>query len=125
MSVDLDKISPDLSDALERARILTEERKQALIYRGPMSKICDDDGHVFHRGEPMAVCDKTFNLLQREPYEGMFIPVEPREAIPLGQAGPFEPNDPARRDPKETKGKDFSVTTAPAKDCCEPDTTCG
>ena len=31
MALDIDKISPDLSDALERARLLAEERKQALI----------------------------------------------------------------------------------------------
>ena len=72
----------------------------------------------------MEVCDKTFKLLQREPYEGMFIPVEPREAIPLGQARPFETRGPGRRDPEETKGADFELTTGPAKDCCEPDTTC-
>ncbi len=31
MALDIDKISPELSDALERARMLAEERKQALI----------------------------------------------------------------------------------------------
>ena len=33
------------------------ERHQALVYRGPFKKVEDDDGHVFHRGERMAVCD--------------------------------------------------------------------
>ena len=70
----------------------------------------------------MAVSDKAFELLQREPYEGMFIPVEPRERIPLEAAGPSESGGPGRRDPKQ--GKDFDATTGPAKDCCGPDTTC-
>lgn len=59
------------------------ERNQALIYRGPFKTVEDDDGHLFVRGERMAVCDKAFRLLQREPYEGQFEPVEPREEVPL------------------------------------------
>jgi SAM-dependent methyltransferase len=47
------------------------ERNQALVYRGPFKKVEDDDGHLFARGARMAVCDKTFHLLQREPYAGM------------------------------------------------------
>jgi SAM-dependent methyltransferase len=62
------------------------ERNQAVIYRGPFKQIEDDDGHVYRRGERMAVCDKTFQLLGRPPYTGLFDMVEPRESIPLDAA---------------------------------------
>ena len=35
------------------------ERKQSVVYKGPWKQVVDDDGHVFCRGERMAVCDKT------------------------------------------------------------------
>ncbi len=96
------------------------ERKQALIYRGPFKKVEDDDGHVFFRGERMAVCDKTFHLLQREPYGGMFEAVEPRDAMPLEASPPFDCRHPTRRHPREIKGLDYNVTTEPTDSCCGP-----
>ena len=86
------------------------ERNQALIYRGPFKKVEDDDGHVYFRGQRMAVCDKTYNLLQRDPYGDSFIPVEPNDAIPLDQAGEFDCNRSRRRSARESKGKDFKLT---------------
>ena len=44
------------------------DRGQAVIYRGPWKPVIDDDGHVLERGQPMAVCDKTFDIFQRSPY---------------------------------------------------------
>ena len=35
------------------------ERNQAVIYRGPFSKVMDDDGHTYVRGQRTAVCEKT------------------------------------------------------------------
>ena len=87
------------------------ERNQALIYRGPFKKVEDDDGHVYYRGQRMAVCDKTYNLLQRDPYGNSFIPVQPNDAIPLDQAGEFDCNRNRRRSACETKGVDFKLTT--------------
>jgi arsenite methyltransferase len=100
------------------------ERNQALIYRGPFKKVEDDDGHLFPRGERVAVCDKTFRLLQREPYSGLFEPIEPREPIPLDAAQPFDCRRSARRHPRETKGSDYAATTEPASSCCGPDGAC-
>ena len=100
------------------------ERNQALIYRGPFKKVEDDDGHAFPRGERIAVCDKTFHLLRREPYAGAFEPVEPREPIPSGEARPFDCRRSARRSPRETKGSDYSPTTDPAGPGCGPDGDC-
>jgi SAM-dependent methyltransferase len=99
------------------------ERNQALIYRGPFKKVEDDDGHVFPRGERVAVCDKTFQLLQREPYRGTFEPVEPREPVPLDAAGRFDCRRSARRHPRETKGTDYAITTEAGNSCC-PDGAC-
>lgn len=100
------------------------ERNQAVIYRGPFKKVEDDDGHVFRRGEPAAVCDKTFNLLAGEPYAGAFDLVEPREAIPLADAKQFDCRRSARRSPRETKGLDYRVTTDAAGPCCGGDAPC-
>lgn len=100
------------------------ERNQALIYRGPFKKVEDDDGHVYHRGERMAVCDKTFHLLQREPYAAMFEPVEAREAVPLDAATPFDCRRSARRHPRETKGMNYDLTTDAQSPCCGPDGNC-
>lgn len=100
------------------------ERNQAVIYRGPFRKVEDDDGHVFPRGERMAVCDKTFHLLQREPYTDMFEPVPPRQGITLDEAQPFDCRRSARREPRETKGLDYRATTDAAGSCCEPGGCC-
>jgi SAM-dependent methyltransferase len=96
------------------------ERQQALIYAGPFKRVEDDDGHAFPRGQRIAVCDKTFHLLQRAPYDSMFLPVEPIEPVPLESAGPFDCRRSARRHPRETKGQDYDATTEAAGDCCGP-----
>ena len=100
------------------------ERNQAVVYRGPFLKVEDDDGHTYWRGKRMAVCDKTFRLLQQEPYEGMFVPIEPREPIPLDAALPFDCRRSSLRDPKQTKGIEYTVTTQPTASCCGPDGCC-
>ena len=100
------------------------ERNQAVVYRGPFLKVEDDDGHTYWRGKRMAVCDKTFRLLQQEPYEGMFVPIEPREPIPLDAALPFDCRRSSLRDPKQTKGIEYNVTTQPTASCCGPDGCC-
>jgi SAM-dependent methyltransferase len=94
------------------------ERNQAVIYRGPFKRVEDDDGHAFPRGERIAVCDKTYHLLQREPYSGQFDAVEPREEIPLEAATPFDCRRSVRRHPRETKGSDYVATTDSPGSCC-------
>ncbi len=100
------------------------ERKQAVIYRGPWSKVIDDDGHVLERGKRMAVCDKTFRIYNREPYAGDILPIEPYEAISLEEAKAFDCSRSAVRDPRQTKGLDYEVTDLSGNDCCEPGTNC-
>lgn len=86
------------------------DRNQAVIYRGPFQQVEDDDDHVYYRGERMAVCDKTFRLLQREPYRGQFEFIEPREAVPEDQAKRFDCSRSDHRHPRETKGLQYDAT---------------
>ncbi len=57
------------------------DHNEAVIYRGPFREVRDDDGHVFRRGQRVAVCRKTFEILTREPYEAHFEAVTPLEAV--------------------------------------------
>jgi len=101
------------------------DRNQAVIYRGPFKKVEDDDGHVYYRGERMAVCDKLYRLVQRDPYAGQFELVAPHDEVPLETAPTFDCRPAARRPPQVTKGPS-AVQNSPAEDaCCSPNGTCG
>ena len=100
------------------------ERNQAVVYRGPFKTVEDDDGHVYYRGERMAVCDKTFRLLQGEPYAEMFEAIEPRQPVPPDQALPFDCRRNARRSPRVTKGQDYAATTDSIGPCCGDEESC-
>jgi len=100
------------------------ERNQAVVYRGPFKKVEDDDGHTYLRGQRMAVCDKTFRLLQQEPYADMFEAIEPINSIPLDEAQVFDCRRNARRHARETKGQDYAATTESIGPCCGDDGPC-
>ena len=102
------------------------ERNQAVLYTGPWSQVRDDDGHTFRRGERMAVCDKTYQIMTSEsgPYSGQVIGIEPHREIPLQDAEPFDCHHAAIRDPRATKGEDYSVTIESDPDTCGPDGCC-
>lgn len=63
------------------------EQNRTVIYRGPFKSVEDDDGRFYRRGVRTAVDDAAFRALQREPYTGLFEPVEPRRPAPLQAAG--------------------------------------
>jgi arsenite methyltransferase len=97
------------------------DQKQAVIYRGPFRKVEDDDGHTLKRGVPTAVCEKTYRIYSQEPYRSQFELVPPRVPVPLDEARPFPcSHGTLRRDPKETKGADYRVTTEVSATCCTP-----
>jgi SAM-dependent methyltransferase len=100
------------------------ERNQAVIYQGPFKQVLDDDGHLMERGKRYAVCDKTYQLYRQEPYAGMFAHIEPLVPVALEDAGLFDCTRTALRHPRETKGLDYTVTTAAAGDCCGPEGCC-
>ncbi len=100
------------------------ERNQALIYRGPFRSVEDDDGHRFVRGKRVAVCDKTFHLLQRTPYQEAFAPVPPWQEIPVHDAQEFNCRRSALRDPRETKGQDYQLRNEVEESCCNEKEPC-
>ena len=99
------------------------ELGQAVVYRGPWRQVHDDDGHVYPRGERVAVCAKTYALLMREPYCGSFIGLRSVLEPDLKRAEPFDCNTPALRDPRVTKGlQPFVGAAAPGS--CNADSGC-
>lgn len=101
------------------------DRKQAIVYRGPFSQVVDDDGHVLRRGVRTAVCEKTFGLFSKEPYRSHVELIEPLVAVRAEDARPFPCAAGALvRDPRETKGADYAVTSATTGPTCEPGGGC-
>lgn len=103
------------------------ERNQAVIYKGPWKQVQDDDGHIFCRGERMAVCDKTYQILTNStsPYHQHIIPVPPYENISLEEAKPFNCKSKAIRHPQETKGSEYNLTDRNnATGCCSTEECC-
>ncbi len=100
------------------------ERRHAVIYRGPFKQVEDDDNHVYYRGQRMAVCDKTFRLLQREPYSHQFEYIEPLESVPLESATRFDCSRPKHRHPRETKGLEYDATTQSHGTCTDSGGSC-
>lgn len=76
---------------------------QAVVYKGPFKRVEDDDNHFFERGMRMAVCEKTFKILRREPYLSYFEFIEPNIPVARDQVRPFDCSVDALRSPQETK----------------------
>ena len=85
----------------------------AVIYRGPFSRVNDDDGHHYLRGQRIAVCERTFEaLLDRYPEN--FIGIRPHGdveqkmlCVPAG----------TRRSASETKDGEHR-SRGSSGDCC-------
>lgn len=65
----------------------SNDSNQALLYRGPFKVVEDDQGHLYRRGEPVAVSNKVFRMLQQSPYEDQFIAISSGLPIADVQAG--------------------------------------
>ncbi|MES2638926.1 MAG: methyltransferase domain-containing protein [Myxococcota bacterium] len=100
------------------------EGNQAIIYLGPWKRVEDDDGHVFRRGERVAVCAKTFHLLTSPPYVGQTIGIQPLAAIPEEDRAPFDCTRAVPRHPRESKGLDYDETRDGTGACCAPGESC-
>ncbi|AMW29050.1 methyltransferase domain-containing protein [Arthrospira platensis] len=101
------------------------ECHQAVIYKGPWKQVVDDDGHTLYRGQPMAVCDQTFNIYTRSPYSDDIIPIPPYQNIDLKDAKEFDCRQNAIRDPKLTKGENYHITNINNDgSCCSPSSCC-
>ncbi len=79
------------------------EKGQAVIYLGPYAGVHDDDGHRYPRGERMAVCDKTFRLLQSGPYAKDFAFLHAAAPERFAEDQPFNCEVDAYRHPRDTK----------------------
>jgi SAM-dependent methyltransferase len=77
------------------------DRGHAVIYRGPYAEIRDDEGHIFPRGERIAVCERTFRFLSAGPFKHDFIAIEPKV---LADPVPWCAPPGTRRPASETKG---------------------
>ncbi len=98
------------------------DRNQAVIYAGPWKEVLDDDGHVLRRGVRTAVCEKTYQLYQKQPYGDQILPVPPRIPIPVEEAPVFDCSDNLVRHPRETKGVGYRETKSGTD--CEPGSCC-
>ena len=96
------------------------EQRQAVIYQGPYKCVLDDDGHRYDRGVRTAVCAKTFQLLQKEPYAGHFAYIEPLIPVAAEKAEVFDCERSALRHPRESKGQDYQATRycSETEGCC-------
>lgn len=102
------------------------DRKQSVVYKGPWKQVMDDDGHIFCRGERMAVCDKTYKIMTGccSPYAQDLIGIAPYENIPLEEAELFDCKTKAVRHARETKGSEYNLTDTNSEDCCAPGECC-
>ncbi len=87
------------------------EAGQAVIYKGPWSRVEDDDGHVLLRGERTAVCAKTYDIYCSAPYRDHVIAVSPHEQVPVAERELFDCSRDRRRDPRESKGAAYELAT--------------
>ena len=99
--------------AIKGEEIECIDKGHAVIYRGPFSYCRDDDGHEYPRGERMAVCERTYDMLMAEPYKDNFIGIPSgteKEGVPwCAPAG-------TRRPASESKGA--SHTGEASSPCC-------
>ncbi|NET74303.1 MAG: methyltransferase domain-containing protein, partial [Sphaerospermopsis sp. SIO1G2] len=58
-----------------------KDAAQAVLYPGPWKEVHDDDGHVYKRGQRIAVCAKTYDILTRPPYADQLIPLPPYQPV--------------------------------------------
>ncbi|MBL1321825.1 MAG: methyltransferase domain-containing protein [Methylophaga sp.] len=89
----------------------------AVIYRGPYSEVYDDEGHVYPRGQRIATCARSFELMTQGIYGDDFIGITPKILLEAktwcSPAGTLRPA-------AETKG----ATHTGANEGCSDDGDC-
>ena len=100
-----------------------KEKNQAVIYKGPWKTVTDDDGHTFERWDRMAVCAKTFDIMQKEPYIDSIISVNP--ILEITEDIDFDCSwNKVFRSPKETKSGVLRENTYWNDVCCSTWSCC-
>lgn len=92
-TVTITAVKPEATESLDFGH--------AVIYRGPFKEVFDDEGHVYPRGQRIAVCERSFKLLTDGSYGDQFIGVSPAvKSEPKTWCQPAG----TLRSPAETKG---------------------
>ncbi|MGZ8165956.1 MAG: methyltransferase domain-containing protein [Methylobacter sp.] len=91
------------------------DKGHAVIYRGPYSEVYDDEGHVYFRGQRMAVCERSYQLLTGETYGDDFIGIVPTEEK---SANPWCSAPGTIRSVSETKSGRHQDKCNPGSGCC-------
>jgi ubiquinone/menaquinone biosynthesis C-methylase UbiE len=91
------------------------DKGHAVIYRGPFAKVYDDEGHVYYRGQRMAVCERTCRLLTGNEYGSHFISIAPAMDWP---GKPWDCASGTIRDAAETKGGQHINGCGTGGGCC-------
>jgi len=100
---------------------LSQDRNEAVIYRGPWKSVTDDDGHVLRRGTPMAVCGTRFEIYNRPPYSKDIIAVPPQLHSSPEKASQYDGHPGAARPAQQTEGQHDELTQLPQDDGCGPE----
>jgi ubiquinone/menaquinone biosynthesis C-methylase UbiE len=106
-SVTITAVKPMNEDCIDKGH--------AVIYRGPFSEVYDDEGHVYMRGQRMAVCERNYKLLTSETYGDDFIGITPA-IIGEGKAWCCAPG--TIRAVTETKGGQHQDKSNSGASCC-------
>lgn len=94
------------------------DHNEAVIYNGPWKEVRDDDGHVLERGKRTAVCRRTFEIYQREPYATQITPVNPLVEVSAEDARVFDCSVDTLRSPRDTKFGVQREDVAPGTGSC-------
>jgi ubiquinone/menaquinone biosynthesis C-methylase UbiE len=106
-SVTITAVKPEQAPCIDKGH--------AVIYRGPYSKVYDDDGHVYLRGKRMAVCERTYRLLTGDVYNDAFIGIPPAYET---EGKLWDCATGSLRSAAESKGSQHQNKCSPGSDCC-------
>lgn len=87
----------------------------AVIYRGPFTEVRDEEGHIFPRGERIAVCARTYKALTTGVHQDHFLGIAPAE---LGEPHAWCAPPGTRRPASAAKGGKFDVACDTDGNCC-------
>ena len=87
----------------------------AVIYRGPFAEVRDEEGHIFPRGERIAVCARTHKALTQGVHKDYFIGITP---VVLREPQVWCAPHGTRRPASVTKGANFESANGQTSSCC-------
>ncbi|ASF46854.1 methyltransferase domain-containing protein [Methylovulum psychrotolerans] len=101
--------------AIKPAGNVCTDKGHAVLYRGPYSEVYDDEGHVYYRGQRMAVCERNYQLLTSGAYGSDFIGISPAQEQP---GKPWDCATGTLRPVSATKNGVHEDKCAPGGGCC-------